>query len=308
MSKLEDEELEQSSEIQEANQNPEHKAEVDAESPESQLSRVRQERTAHIDAGANMVKKEGQDWMDKLPESSHLSEAEIQALKKETQVDQKLEAVHGEIDEVANQAKEEIDNTGKAVEVEPTTDAKQTEEVKAPEKAEEGQTVESREKQEAKEKVMEESQEKRKGLATRIATSNITSTGLDLVPYVGSGKMIVEAIAGKDLTGYKMSGKERIVHGLLGAGCLTLELVPVAGTLGKDAVVVGGRSIVFLERAAAKFGSKGLVKAERIFQKSASFLARNPEITTKAEKYADKKLNEVVRNHKVNLQERRKAA
>jgi hypothetical protein len=136
--------------------------------------------------------------------------------------------------------------------------------------------------------VMERSQEERARMLTQVLTSEITSTGLDLVPFAGGGKMIVESIAGKKLTGKQLSGKSRIIHGAMGAGSLVLDLTGIGEA--KDAAILAGKSVGIFEKIAAKLGEKGVARAAKIFLTTGRFMADHPEITAKAERFADQQI------------------
>ena len=91
------------------------------------------------------------------------------------------------------------------------------------------------------------------------------------------------------MSGNKLSGKERIIHGALGAASLLLDFTGV-GEIGK-AGVLAGRSVGLLEKVGAKLGTKGAAKSARVIEKTVKFMVNHPELTKRAEKYADKKIH-----------------
>jgi hypothetical protein len=155
---------------------------------------------------------------------------------------------------------------------------------------------------ENREQVMEGAQQERQTMLTNILTSDLVSNGLDLVPFVGGGKMLVESIAGGKLNGEKMTGKERIIHAAMGAGSLALDFTGIGEA--KDAVVVTGKGVQLVEKAGGMLAEKGAVKAANVFSKTATFMAEHPEATAVAEKYAENKIRDGVDK----VKEYRKAA
>jgi hypothetical protein len=124
----------------------------------------------------------------------------------------------------------------------------------------------------------------------------VVSDGLDVVPFLGGTKMMIEALAGRTLAGDKLADKEgnhggtrRIIHAMVGAGSLALDFVPVAGEV-KDGTVFVGRSVGLVEKLGTKFAEKGAFKSAKVFETSAAFMAKHPEATKKAEQAAGAKL------------------
>ena len=162
-----------------------------------------------------------------------------------------------------------------------------TEEETSPlEQLETEQINESQERSEAK----EEGRERRGELAKNIFTSEIVSNGLDVLPFAGSGKMIVESVYGSTLSGKELSGKDRIIHGAIGAGMLALEFTGI-GAAGR-ALSMSGRSLSLIEKIGATLAEKGITKGAAIFVKTGAFMARHPQLVARAEKYADTKIRE----------------
>jgi len=123
-------------------------------------------------------------------------------------------------------------------------------------------------------------------------TSEMASNGLDLVPFAGSGKMVVESVAGKTMAGSKLNGKERIVHGAMGAGCLALDFT------GVEEIRVVGKGVSIVKKVGTKLTQKGAVKGARIFTTTARFMAKHPELTAQAEKFAEAEIEKQIRNVK----------
>lgn len=147
--------------------------------------------------------------------------------------------------------------------------------------------TESREGDVEKEKIMDKSQKEREGIVRRVLTSSLVSGAADFVPFAGGIKMTIEGAAGETLDGEKMKGKSRLIHTAVGVGSFALDFTGV-GELAK-AGVLGGKSVLVLEKLGAKFATK-LPRASRIFSKTAQFMARHPELTAQAEKWVDKKI------------------
>lgn len=150
------------------------------------------------------------------------------------------------------------------------------------------------ENQEQKESTIEKFQEERGGMLTDIMTSEITSNSLDLVPFAGGGKMMVESIAGKTLFGEELSGKDRIIHGAMGAGSLALDFTGIGEA--KDAAIIAGKSVGLVEKMGAKLAEKGSVNGAKIFERSAQFMTDHPQLTYRAEQFAEEKIREQIQN------------
>lgn len=151
------------------------------------------------------------------------------------------------------------------------------------------ESEESKEQQETME-AMEEGRKRRGELAKNIFTSEIVSNGLDVLPFAGSGKMIVESVYGSTLSGKELSGKDRIIHGAIGAGMLALDFTGI-GEVGR-AFEFAGKSLPLVEKVGATLAEKGAVKGAAIFAKTGEFMARHPQLVTRAEKYAEGKVRE----------------
>jgi len=147
-----------------------------------------------------------------------------------------------------------------------------------------------------REATIEQAQEKRGNMLTNVLTSEIASNGLDLVPFAGSGKMIVEGIAGKTLDGRKLTGKERIIHAAMGAGSLALDFTGIGEA--KDLAIIAGKSVGLVEKVGAKLAEKGAIKGAKIFLATSEFMAKHPELTAKAEQFAEMKIKEQIQNIK----------
>ena len=138
--------------------------------------------------------------------------------------------------------------------------------------------------------IMEKAVERRGNLAKDILTSEVVNNGLDILPFAGSGKMIVEAAYGGTLSGKEISGKDRIIHGAIGAGMLALDFTGIgeAGRL----LELSGKALPLVERIGAKLAEKGVVKGAAIFAKTSEFMARHPELVARAEKMAETKIRQ----------------
>ncbi len=161
------------------------------------------------------------------------------------------------------------------------------------------EAVKPREKVENKaerEKVMEQSQEQRGNMITNFMTSEIASNGLDLIPFAGSGKMVVESIAGKTLSGRKLTGKERIIHGAIGAGSLALDFTGIGEA--KDIALLAGKSIGLVEKVGVKLAERGALKSAKVFEITSKFMAGHPQLTAQAEKFAEGQIKKGIQSIK----------
>jgi len=149
------------------------------------------------------------------------------------------------------------------------------------------------ENQEKKRSIMEHFGGERGEMLKGLLTSEVTSNGLDMVPFVGGGKMLTESIWGSKLTGEKLSGKERIIHGAMGAGILALDFTG-AGEL----LSLTGKSPELVQKIGSKLAEKGMASGAKIFEKSAAFMAEHPDLTRKAEEYAQAKIKGLFGNLK----------
>jgi len=141
-----------------------------------------------------------------------------------------------------------------------------------------------------KKRIMEESSEKRSGVLNEYMSSEIVSTGLNMVPYVGGPKMVHEAITGRHMTGKGLKGVERVIHAGVGAASISADFLgggELASQLkleGESALVVGKVGKVLMEKEEE---SKG-----RVFERTSKFMADHPEETAEAERYGDKRIND----------------
>lgn len=249
--------------------NPEDGFEID---DEQKFEQRRDETLGDVESRASQTKEDGIARLDRTSHSYDLPEEEIASIRQENQVDEKLKSNSDEIDQLTQSTTEQIKSVGKAPESE--------------------QAPETQERNLEKERTMEGFQEKRGAILTNVLTSETVNSGLNLVPFAGGGKMLVESISGKELSGHKLSGKERIIHGAIGAGSLALDFTGI-GEMSK-AGVLAGRSVGLVEKVGAGLATKGAVRSARIFEKTAEFMVKHPDLTAKAELYADSKIRGVV--------------
>jgi hypothetical protein len=147
--------------------------------------------------------------------------------------------------------------------------------------------------EQARENIRESFAEKRGDILKGVLMRDVVSNGANLIPFAGGGKMLVETIAGKEARGTKLSGKSRIIHGAIGAGSLALDFTGI-GVVGKGALIVG-RSVGLLEKIGAKLAQKGSEKSARIFARTSRFLTDHPELTRKAEEYAEERARYILK-------------
>jgi hypothetical protein len=146
---------------------------------------------------------------------------------------------------------------------------------------------------EAAAEAMEDGRIERAGICKRVLTSEIVSNGLDFVPFAGSGKMLVESVAGGTMTGRDLDGKERIVHAAVGAGLLALDFTGLGEAA--DAVTLVGKMTALVGRCGEKLAEKGAVKAAGLFAKTALFMERHPKLVERAEEFAQMRVREYLK-------------
>ena len=145
-------------------------------------------------------------------------------------------------------------------------------------------------------KVFEQARFERGGILRDALTSTVVSNGLDLVPFVGGGKMLAESIAGNTLDGEELNGKSRIIHAAMGAGSLTLDLTGVGEV--REGALLAGKSVNMIGKLASELTEKGAIKAGRLFEISARFMAAHPELTASAEQGAESQIRAQIQNIK----------
>lgn len=149
-----------------------------------------------------------------------------------------------------------------------------------------------------KQREIENLESERGNMLVDILTSEIVSTGMDFLPFVGGAKMMIESIAGETLSQEELTPKERVIHGAVGATVLALDFIPLIGTAAGESLkagVIAGRSIGMAEKIGVKLAEEGLPKASEIFIKTSKFMAEHPKLTEKAEKFADGKIKEYIK-------------
>ena len=147
-----------------------------------------------------------------------------------------------------------------------------------------------------REKVFEQARFERGGILRDALTSPVVSNGLDLVPFVGGGKMLAESITGNTLDGDELNGKSRIIHAAMGAGSLALDFTGVGEV--KEGALLTGKSVGMIGKLAAELTEKGAIKAARLFEISARFMAAHPELTATAEQAAESQIRAQIQNIK----------
>jgi hypothetical protein len=205
------------------------------------------------------VKADGSARLETLSNSFDLPEEEVSIIREELHVDEALAENEQALDELARQTTEQM------------------------QAGDEG-SIE-------KEQVKEQFQAKRAGMLTNILTSDIVNAGLNFIPFAGGGKMIIESVVGKELNGEDVDGKSRIIHGAVGAGSLALDFTGVGEAV--KVGVIAGKSIRGIQKVSAAFAKRGAAKQARVFEKTADFMGRHPQITARAEAYVDNKIRGV---------------
>ncbi|VVB79809.1 Uncharacterised protein [uncultured archaeon] len=106
--------------------------------------------------------------------------------------------------------------------------------------------------------------------------------------------MVAESIIGREMHEERLSGKERIIHGAVGAGSLALDFVGI-GEVEKGVILVG-KGVGLMEKIGAYMTKKGAIKSATIFYKTARFMSEHPEITQEAETIAETNLKSFIKN------------
>ncbi len=241
----------------------------------------------HKDERVKAIDKEAQTALQnptkRLESGSSVgySPEQLKALRQESGVDSQLEQNRQQIEALGAEAKARME----------AVDTHET--VNEPPIA---STIERAEGNLERKKVIEQAQEKRGHMLTNVLTSEIASNGMDLIPFAGSGKMLVESISGKTLSGKKLTGKDRIIHGAMGAGSLLLDFSGIGEA--KDLAIITGKSVGLMQKAGAKLAERGAVKGAKIFLATGEFMAKHPQLTARAEQFVEMKIKEQIKNIK----------
>lgn len=131
-------------------------------------------------------------------------------------------------------------------------------------------------------------------LSDKETLAKIACFGADLIPVAGPLKMLYETYQGKDLTGEKIEGTNRIIHGLSGSLFLILDCTGggvVATKIGQG-TLKGGK--VFTRFAAAMRVAKVSREVYTPVFKVGRYLITHPEQT----KLLNKGVQEIIKNRK----------
>lgn len=126
-----------------------------------------------------------------------------------------------------------------------------------------------------------------------LGKSKVASAIMDLAPFLGGVKQLSEAVDGETTTGQKLTGKKRLIHGIVGVGSFALDLTGL-GEGAKGAKVIG-KSLGLVKGAAGKLAGRGAIKSAALLEKSAVFMAKNPELVRMAENVAEKHIDDGIR-------------
>lgn len=133
--------------------------------------------------------------------------------------------------------------------------------------------------------IREKFQSERGKKLLKVFKSDAVSGGLNLVPFVGGGKMLAEAIAGETLSGEKLpDGKSQIIHGAIAIAILAMDIS------GVTELKLAGNGVKILGSLAVKLGELGLTKAAAIMAKTVELMMRHPQLTAKAEQAIEAKI------------------
>lgn len=128
------------------------------------------------------------------------------------------------------------------------------------------------------------------------AKMKLLSTGLDVLPFVGGAKMLAEGVAGKNLAGQKLSGKQALLHAGEGALWLTVDTAAVAAgavSVGTGSAIVEGAALALkapkatrlLTRSAALVrATRGAGKGSKALYNVGRFLVEHPTLAKQADK------------------------
>ncbi len=131
------------------------------------------------------------------------------------------------------------------------------------------------------------------------AKMQLLSTGLDILPFVGGAKMMVEGAVGKNMVGENLDAKQRALYVAEGALWETVDVVALgAGAVtapagGEGGLLVEGAAMALKAPKAAKLltrgaavirAAKGAGKGSRAIYSAGRFLVEHPELAAKADK------------------------
>lgn len=118
-------------------------------------------------------------------------------------------------------------------------------------------------------------EEKKKEAEQKLATTKKVVTNVsDFIPIIGSGKMVIEGLRGKQFgTGKDIHGYQRFLHTAFGVGFFALDCTGVGAIgseLGKGALKVGEQAALktaeqiiahqIIKKEAAKLAARGMVR------------------------------------------------
>jgi hypothetical protein len=258
-------------------QSPHESIESHAVPPESGIESL-EALLQDMEARANAVSGNGKERLDGMS-ALGVSSEKVSELWQTHGMQERMETNTAAINRLVSSTRERIRPFD-------TPNGNDNEAVKTPENS-----IEAR-----REYTRESFQEVRSGMLSGVLTSEVVSNGLNLVPFAGGGKMLFESIAGKELSGAKLTGKERIIHAAMGAGSLALDFTGI-GEL-KDGAILLGKSTGLVEKLGVTLAERGAEGSARIFARTAEFMTANPTLTTQAEKFAEAKIKGRVKDIK----------
>lgn len=245
--------------------------EADVELGETNLEDLKNDRLEAIDSEVAAAVAKPEIELEQAASSVGMSESELKEMENAQHAKQELDETNSEIKDLGQSFREKIGEVG--TEKDESVNAEKVEV--------------SAEKQE----IIDKAGEQRAGIFKRSAYK-ILDFATDIAPFISGGKEIYKGIEGES-DGKKLTTKERIVHGALGAAYIALDLVGVGE--GREAAVAAGKGIVAVEKLAVYAAKKGKTKLASMFSKTAEFMARNPEITAKVEGQIDKHINKQIK-------------
>jgi hypothetical protein len=143
-----------------------------------------------------------------------------------------------------------------------------------------------------KQKIIEKAQEERSSELAQILTDE-ASENLDLVPFVGDGKKIVESFIGRTFSGKELGGKERVIQAAVALGGLVFFFTP-PGTVktARDLTLLAGKSTPAIGDMAEDLKNKGMGRSAAIFEHTEEFMKRYAGTVASAEINLENSLRE----------------
>ncbi len=125
----------------------------------------------------------------------------------------------------------------------------------------------------------------REGKADKGKLLRFGSLALDIIPFLGSAKMLTESMMGKTLDGQELTGWKRLLKGVEGGAFLALDLAGV-GLIGKITKAASPATKLFTSSAAAMRKMGVTPQVYRAVYKTGKFVSQHPAFA----RFLDKKV------------------